>query len=598
MGNKFILPVIRMFFRRLNLIKNEYGFTFADMLVGLTILSLTLMSIVPIFVLSAKVVASSEAELSAVNLANKELEKARSLGYDDVGTTAGNPAGVLNPDFDQGFNGKTFHIKTRVNWQDGEYDGVYPNDFDPRDYKKVVITVSWTGGLPANQEVKVSTLISRESKEQVAVGGNIETIAKDVEGNLLEDVHIQITTGPSSPINDWTNSEGKAMFYLLDPSEEEGDYTVSASKDGWLVRPDDQNQTCTVILNQTRTIEFMMARPGNLEVNLRDPGGNLIEKNSRITLLSTELGRQEFTSKNGHFEISDLFPISYDITAWAASYQESTPISIKITTGETTQIDITLTPKPTGGIHLTVYDESTGNPVSNADVVFVNNETGDRTTGKTNNNGIYEDHFEAGDYEVEVSKNGYQTVTQTISIVASENKNLDVYLSGAPTYGSILVRAEHENGAPRNYVQVRVNGSGYNQVLETGSYADGEALFDNLRPGTYQVYRFDKGWKEQTTVTVTAGNRNRVLYRWDSRLGEILVRAEYTNGSPRNNVQVRVNGSGYNKVLETGSYADGEALFEDLNPGTYTVYRWSWGWRNQYRVTVSAGQRNTVVYSW
>lgn len=503
-----------MFFRRLRLIKNEYGFTFADMLVGLTILSLTLVSIVPLFVLSAKVGASSKAELSAVNLANKELERVRSLDYDSVGTVGGNPNGVITADRDENFDGKPFHIKIRINWVDGEYDGKYPQDSDPRDYKKVVITVSWTGGLPADQEVQVSTLISRESKERVVTGGNIEVSVRDIEGNPLEDVHVQITTGPSSPTGDWTDSEGRALFYLLDPSKEEGDYTVSVSKDGWIVKPDDQNQTCTVIVNQTRTLEFILAKPGNLEVNLFDPNGSLVEKHSRITLISTELGSQEFTSEDGSFSVSGLFPGSYDLSAWAVSYKESEPISIEISSDTTTRIDITLIPIPTGGLHLNVYDEETGSPVPNAEVKVTNKTTGNEATGTTNNNGVYEDHFDAGNYEVEVNKSGYQAYMQDVSITASQNTNLDVYLQGAASYGSIQVRAQQRNGNPRNDIRIRVVGSGYDTEKVTGSYADGEALFENLSPGTYRVYRWQWGWRNQYRVTVVAGQRTRIVYSW------------------------------------------------------------------------------------
>lgn|GEM_PF-2077109 len=509
-----MLSVIRVIFRRLLLIKDEYGFTFADILVGLTILSLTLVSVVPLFALSAKVVATSEAELSAVNLANKELEKVRSLDYDSVGTVGGNPTGVVVADRDQTFDDKLFHIKTRINWVDGEFDGKHPDDSDPRDYKKIVITVSWSGDIPANNDVQVSTLISRESKERVATGGNIEISVKDAAGNPLEDVHIQITTGPSSPTGDWTDSEGKALFYLLDPSEEEGDYTVSASKDGWTVRPDDQNQTCTVIINQTRTLEFILAKPGGLEVNLFDPSGNLVGKHSSITLISTELGSHESTSQDGSFSISDLFPGSYDLTAWATSYEQSEPMAIEINPDAVTRIDITLNPMPTGSLRLNVYDEDTGSPIANADVRIINESTGNETIGATDNYGVYEDDFEVGNYEIEISKDGYQSHTQNAVVVTSQSTDLDVYLQDAVSYGSIQVRAQQRNGSPRNNIRIRVAGSGYDAEKVTGSYSDGEVLFENLSPGTYRVYRWRWGWRDQNTVQVVAGQRTRVVYSW------------------------------------------------------------------------------------
>lgn len=493
----------------------EQGFTLLEILVGLTILSIFLLAIIPLFVLSAKVLRQSNDKLIAANLANKELEKVRALSYDDVGITGGNPSGVLNSDYDKNADGKTFHIKIRVNWVDGDFDGLFPTDSDPRDYKRVVVTVSWPGATSPNQRAQVSTLVSRESEEKAASGGNIVVKAKDYQGNLLEDVKIQLTTGPSSPTSDWTDENGEAAFYLLNPSETEGDYTVVASKTGWIVRPDDQNQTCTVLVNQTRTLEFVLGKPGNLIVYLKDLTGNLVGKNSRITLVSTEAGTKEYTSHNGEFNISDVFPGTYDLTAWAASYKTSNAVAIEINPLSTTEINITLISVPTGGLHLTAYDQVSSSPVASATVKVTHKVTGNEVTGTTNSSGIYEEHFEEGEYQVEVSKNGYQTSRQDVIIIASQNTTLNVYLLMAPSYGSILVRTENRaNGSPRDNVCIRVVGTDYDREQRTGSFAPGEALFDNLAPGTYTVYRWRSGWRDPTTLTVTVGQRERLVYRY------------------------------------------------------------------------------------
>jgi len=505
-----------MSFRRLSFAGRESGFTVVSVLVGLTILSLSLISLIPLYVLSAKIAGNSNAKLIATNLANQQLEKVRSLAYDNVGTVAGNPTGTLSADFDKTTDGISFRIKTRVSWVDGDFDGTYPSDSDPRDYKKVIVTVSWSGSLPSDKDVQLSTLVSRESEEKVVVGGNIEAVAKDTQNNLLEDVKIEITAGPSSPMSDSTDSTGRTIFYLLTPSETDGDYTVNASKDDWIVRPGDQNQTCTVIVNETRSLEFVLGQPGTLIVHFKDPAGQLVDKNSKLTLVSTEAGTEEYTSHDGNFTVTGLFPGSYDLTAWAASYHENGPIQIDVLPNDTTEIDVTLVPIPTGGLHLNVSDQATSDPIEEAQVRVTNKTTGNEVIDTTNTEGIYENHFEAGYYTLEVGKSGYDLSIQDIYITASGNTNVDVQLQSAPLYGSILVRAEYRSTEdPRDNVRIRVVGSGYDEEARTGIYAPGEALFDNLEPGPYTVWRRSGSrWRYAEDVTVTAGGRERVLYSY------------------------------------------------------------------------------------
>ncbi|MFQ5575198.1 MAG: hypothetical protein ACE5E0_06200, partial [Terriglobia bacterium] len=70
------------------------------------------------------------------------------------------------------------------------------------------------------------------------------------------------------------------------------------------------------------------------------------------------------------------------------------------------------------------------------------------------------------------------------------------------------------------------------------------------------------------------------------------------NRSPVNNVWVRAQGTDYDRWKRTGSYGRGKALFDDLESGRYRVFRWRWrsGWVEGRSVTVSAGQRTTVIY--
>lgn len=504
-----------MVFGSLKILHHEQGFTLVSILVALTILSLALIGLIPLYALTAEVSSTSRAKIVATNLGNREIEKIRALSYDDVGTTSGNPKGVISPDYDEEKDNIRFHIKTRVKWVDGDFDGVYPSDQDPRDYKQVYLTLSWEGAFASGNDVRIETYVSRESEEKVATGGNIEVTAKDTENNPIQDVRIDISTGPSSPIWDETDENGKVLFPLLDPSVSEGDYTIAAIRNGWVCRSDTANQTTTVIKNETRHLEFIMGKPGGLIVRLIDPLGNLVGKNSRITLSSPDSGTKEYSSHDGNFDISDLFPGQYDLTAWAASYSTtSAPITVEIQSYKKTEINVTLNPKPSGGLHVNVYGVS-GSLIGSANISIKNTDTAENMETQTNNNGLLEIQLEEGNYSVEVAIAGYETQTFSIAVSASQNKVLDVFLKKANQYGSILVKCETiRNNQPIDNALIRVVGTGYDVSKQTGSSTSGEALFENLISGNYTVYRWRWGWRYPKQVTVVAGQQGRVVYQW------------------------------------------------------------------------------------
>jgi hypothetical protein len=492
----------------------QAGYGLIEILIALSVLLVATTSLIPAFVLSAETSKRNETRTIAYSIAQQEIEKIKNLPYDEIGLINGNPPGVLEPDVDKKIAGLSVHIKTRVRWVDDESDGLAPSDSDPRDYKKLTVWVTWQTLLKKNT-LSVSTIISRQSKEQIAVGGNILVTVKRLNGDPIEDAKVEITTGPSAPITDWSDEKGECFFPMLKESESEGDYSITVSKPGLIAQPNLNPQTTTVKNGEIRYLEFIMEPPGKLIVKLVDPLGEIIEKPSKIKLVHPDAGILNLNEKRGYFVVEEIFPGSWEIYSHAASYESPAEPTIAIVNSfSTTEVEITLKPRPQGLLHLQVFDNSTKQPLPYAQVTIKNLQTNESIETETNQQGILETQLEVGEYELTVAKEGYITVIQTFTIKESGNTFLYIYLNQAKKFGEILVRTEYVGGAPRNNVWIKVVGYRYKKILKTGTYAPGEALFSNLKPGTYVTYRWKWGWRYPKLVTLKAGQRAKVTYTY------------------------------------------------------------------------------------
>ncbi|HCG98708.1 MAG: hypothetical protein A2074_03835 [Candidatus Aquicultor primus] len=499
---------------RIKSILGQHGSAIAEMLIAISILVIAATALIPLFVLGSKTAYANQIRTVAYNTAVEEIEHIKSLSYDDIGTVGRNPVGSLPADKERTVQNIVFQIVTNVRWVDDPDDGLVPNDLDGRDYKKATVTLTWKGVF-GTKSLELSTFITRESEDQPAIGGNIQVNVKKSNGDLISDARVDITSGPSSPLSDLTDENGKALFLTLDESLSADDYSVTVSKSGYVVRPNLAVQHTTVSSGQIQVLEFIMDEPGILHVRLVDPFGALVGKNSRITLSNADAGILEYQSHSGYFEIPEIYPGIWAIMPWAASYESpAEPTLVDVKSLQTNTIEIPMQPKPQGLLYLQVFVDGTSDPVSNAQVTLTNLESSIISTGYTNSQGILELQIEAGNCSLAITKDGYSSHSEEIAIPPSGNTSRTVYLAPVPEVGSILVRCERTNGNPRNNVWIWVHGDYFDATIRTGDYLPGEALFDNLTPGSYTVHRWSSGWQDLRTVTATANGQTSVVYRY------------------------------------------------------------------------------------
>ncbi len=495
----------------------EKGSAYIDILIGLAVLLIALSSLVPLFVLAIDTVKDNEFKTIAQELVTKEIEAIKGLNYDDIGTPQGNPEGILEPNHAEEVNGKNFAINCQVKWVDDPSDGQVPDDIDPRDYKQVTVKVTWSTALKTNS-LSLTTLITRESQEALPLGGNLVVLVKDSAGTPLANARIDLTLGPDTPKHDFTDDEGRVLFPLL----QAGSYEVEASLNQYVPSPNLNPQSTTITAGQTSYLEFILEKPAQLTVKLLDPWNQLITKRSHLTLSHPDAGQITTTSPNGLFEFNELFPGIWEVTkAKAASYEPTSGPVIETKYGEPAVLELVLIPRPSGNLHITVYQAETSETISQADTNLTNLETSEAVEGQTNQQGIYEVSLEAGTYLLEVSKEGYNPSSQNVEVYPSENQFLDVFLTPKPSGSSILVRTESiRNGQPIDNIRIRVIGAGYDAEKVTGSFQPGEALFEDLDPGYYHVYRWSswhRRWVDHRGAWVRVNQVSKVVYRLDFR---------------------------------------------------------------------------------
>ncbi|MGC7847697.1 type IV pilus modification PilV family protein [Desulforudis sp. 1088] len=542
------------------------GFTLVEVLVALTLLTVVTVAFVPLFVYISEGSQANRARLVATKLAANIIEDIRALPYSQVGLAGGNPSGNIQPTTTVTVGGVNYTVQTRIWWVNDPADDSSGTDPIPYDYKRVRVSVSapsvFTGEVV--QTTEIHTLVSLEGEEEAFPGGNIRvqvlrgwrtTPGVDVP---VENIRAELSAGPDAPQTNWTDEVGQVLFAVLD----EGSYTVQVdpSDQGMMVHPAQAQQTAEVTSGVTVERLFEIEFPCHLEIELRDAStGNLINVPGTLVLETPETGTisKNFTAEMGGVLpkdfLGDLWPVGdgylgtpYNLTVTADGYipyvllpkHEAVWDGTFDEPGQTKSLILELI---RANASVTVTSQGSGMPVAGALVeiyrhtytyhlglwtgVCSSSPVASTQTTKDGLAGfVLEENNPCSPPLIPVE--GYQYSRYCVKVTAPGYlpfgpEHGAFWVTGGqqwtdagvvetyhvvlqPEFRSILVRAEKSNGKPKN-IRVKVVGpNGYNQVQHTG--ADGEALFDNLDPGLYEVYRWFGGvWMDRREVNVVSG---------------------------------------------------------------------------------------------
>ena len=416
--------------------------------------------------------------------------------------------------------------------------------------------------------------------------------AEDEDGQPINNAKVTVQNGERQI--KYTDSDGETGF-----SVEPDNYEITVEKSGYEI----QQRNTEINPGQSKREVFELRESDRspddgdavLEVCVRDEDYD----NVRDVRIQVENGdsQSSYTGSDGCTGFN-LEPDEYDITASKSGFTTSTRI-INLDSGDDRRLNMRIqrTESDRADLHVNVEDED-GDEIRNARVEI---ENGIREVKRTDNDGETSfRNIEADRYDIEVSKTGYITETDSVRLSDGETETVTVTLRERDTESDradLYVNVEDEDEHELRDARVEIE-NGDRIVRRTDN--DGEADFRNIEPDRYDIEVSKTGYITETdsvrlsegeTETVTVTLRERDNDEEDARL-RVLVEDEF--GDELRDARVRVRNGDFRTDYTDN---DGESIFY-LEPDRYDVTVTKSGYRAEERsVRLSSNERETLRFT-
>ncbi|MGH9188196.1 MAG: carboxypeptidase regulatory-like domain-containing protein, partial [Acidimicrobiales bacterium] len=205
----------------------------------------------------------------------------------------------------------------------------------------------------------------------------------------------------------------------------------------------------------------------------------------------------------------------------------------------------------------TVTDSTTGDPIAGAGVLVEGGAVPRQTT--TDENGVYTINLSAGDYDVTVSAYGYETATQSVTVLAGETTTLDFALEPLPrTVVSGTVTDGSGHGWPL-YARIDIGGF------------PGGPVFTNPVTGRYSIELIQSTDYTFTVNAILNGyspETRDVTVPPDDATQDFALEADPTCTAPGYDFGV----DGLYESFDSGSLPDGWEVVDNLDNGQVWVF--------------------------
>lgn len=236
---------------------------------------------------------------------------------------------------------------------------------------------------------------------------------------------------------------------------------------------------------------------------------------------------------------------------------------------------------PLGSWTVTVYDSITGKPLPGAKVTLrddknqiVTGTTNPLTTDQTGTakfTGLKDGHYTASI----VGPDGHVMDTSSVSINIKGGSNEALNLTGTEK-GSLLIRCLDEDGKPLPGASFRISRMNGDYIGDVTTGPDGTVTTGNLESGQYLVEqtKVPNGYvADSATKTVTVSPGKIAEAQFINRTKPFITVETMVKGT-----RIPIEGSVVTLVNEKGQEirrgstdVNGQVIFQDLEPGTYTV---------------------------
>ena len=257
------------------------SFSLLEIIIAIFIFTLISIGILETLSLGIDSITVSKLRASALVIAQEEMEFARNLDYNSVGTQGGIPYGNLIPEEEKTLNNVNYTKKIFIQYVDAPEDGLDELDENgiTTDYKQIRVEVSWQTKFNSDKIVLLSNY-SPNGIETILGGGTIKLTAFNFQGIPIPQANVLIennTVNPQISINTVTNNNGLVTF-PGSPSSTES-YKITINKNGYSTSKtyarDSQNINpspphLTIIESETTEASFTIDKISQLTVKTYD----------------------------------------------------------------------------------------------------------------------------------------------------------------------------------------------------------------------------------------------------------------------------------------------------------------------------------------
>lgn len=429
---------------------HKSAFTLIEALVFLFIFTVVTGTFYSVFSVNSRYTIDVKDRQSSTAIANEKMEIIRNLQYADIGTIGGIPAGDIPANENVTVDGKTYAVRTFIKYQDDSFDGVYPTDTIPNDYKIVKVAVSWAGASSSASDVE---LISRFVPPGMELASGDGVLAINIINNVgagvpQTEVHVVNShVSPAVNLTAQTDDSGNLIF----PGAEESilTYELTVSKDGYetveTVDPDDVEydptdshasvvsgsvNIKTIILNkrsdlEVKSVDYLGVALPNVSFHIK--GGRILGTDFSVPPANVYKMDEDYsTGLSGEKDLNDISPGQYVISnvGLVSGYSliSVEPISpITVLPDETKTAKIKFAKNDENSLVVYVLKNSDDTAIEGA-TVHLTNGSGYDATVITESDGVAifpltaEPVFAPGDYNIEIKAEGFQDNNSTATV--------------------------------------------------------------------------------------------------------------------------------------------------------------------------------------
>ncbi len=218
----------------------------------------------------------SRAKLTALTVANNQMEYIHSLSYNAVGTISGIPAGSIAQVSTTSLNQIVFTRTTLIEYIDDDADGIGVADSNTitTDYKQAKVTVSWEyRGVPY-EIFLVSNIIPRSIETSVG-GGTLRVNVFDKNVTPLPGATVRLLNTSATTTVDVTRTTDASGIALFGGAPAGPDYQVFVSAPGYssdqtyvatTTLPNPTTRPATVLESDITTLNFFIDRLSDVNI--------------------------------------------------------------------------------------------------------------------------------------------------------------------------------------------------------------------------------------------------------------------------------------------------------------------------------------------